>query len=41
MNIDKIDLQERHAEFWELLWSVIAVISLALLFVLLYLRIGR
>ncbi len=32
---------ERHAEFWELLWTVIGSLALALMFVLLNLRLTR
>ena len=32
---------ERHAEFWELLWTVIATVSLALMFLLLQMRLAR
>jgi hypothetical protein len=31
----KMHQQERHAEFWELLWTLIGTISLGLLFFLL------
>jgi len=32
---------ERHAEFWELLWTVIATVSLVLMFLLLHMRLAR
>jgi hypothetical protein len=40
-SVEKIRWRERHAEFWEFLWTVIGAISLGLLFLLLHLRLIR
>ena len=36
--IDELQQHERHAIFWESLWTFISLVSLVLMFVLLYLR---
>lgn len=36
--MEEIRQHERHAIFWEALWTFISLVSLVLMFVLLYLR---
>jgi hypothetical protein len=38
VSIQKMHLQERHAQFWEFLWTIMGAAFLGLLFLLLHLR---
>jgi len=41
VHMDTIHQHERHAHFWEFLWTAFTAMGLALLFVLLHMNLAR